>query len=71
LPSHKINNIPFDDEEAVEVKDISSMKGIKCCFCIPLNAGLISMIFIAIVDFLFTLGNMLFGLLFYVVGKSA
>jgi hypothetical protein len=65
------SSMPYSDEKAVEVKSITNMSGIKCCMCFPLETGLKAMIAIAFLDFLYTLGNMFFGLLFYVVGKSA
>jgi len=59
--------MPFNNEKSVDVKSID---GIKCCLCFNLDRGLNAMIIIAFLDFLYTLGNMFFGLLFYVVGKS-
>jgi hypothetical protein len=69
-PRNHLNNMPFDNEKSVEVKSIGTLDGIKCCMFFDLEKGLKIMIIIASIDFLYTLGNMFFGLLFYVVGKS-
>ena len=66
-----MDNNPYSKERAIEVKSIGNMSNIRCCVCVPLETGLKAMIVVAIIDFLYTLGNMFFGLLFYVVGKSA
>ena len=66
-----MDNNPYSDERAVDVKSIGNMSGIRCCMCFPLETGLKAMAVIAVFDFLYTLGNMFFGLLFYVVGKSS
>jgi hypothetical protein len=65
------DNMPFDKNvKQTEVKSIGSMNGIKCCGCLNLETGLKAMMLVALLDFLYSLGNMFFGLLFYVVGKS-
>jgi hypothetical protein len=62
--------MPYDNEKSVEVKSIGNLDGIKCCLFFDLERGLKLVIFVAFIDFLYTLGNMFFGMLFYVVGKS-
>ena len=62
----KNNDMPFDYEEPIEIKTAD----IKCCMCFDLDLGLQLTAFVAVVDLTYTLGNMFFGLLFYIVGKS-
>jgi len=62
----EMDNMPYSKEVAVEVKSLD----IKFCMCFSLDKGIQLVTFVALVDFLYTLGNMFFGMLFYVVGKS-
>lgn len=66
---NELSNVPYSTEANVEVKSIG-LEGIKCCMCFDLERGLKAMMVVAFIDFLYSLGNMFFGLLFYVVGKS-
>ena len=67
---NNLDNMPYTKDEHTEVKSIGNMQGLKCCGCLDLEKGLKAMMVIAFIDFLYSLGYMLFGLLFYVVGKS-
>ena len=66
IKPYKNNNMPFSHEEPIEIRSAD----INCCMCFDLDRGLQLTAFVAFVDLCYTLGNMLFGMLFYIVGKS-
>jgi hypothetical protein len=69
-PKNKLNNMPYDEEKSVDVKSIVNLDRIKCCLLFDLDRGLKLVILMAFIDLLYTLGNLIFGMLFYVVSKS-
>jgi hypothetical protein len=69
-PAKRVDNVPYSQEETVEVKSIGNASGVRCCYWFDIENGLKAMMLVAIVDVIYTLGNLFFGLLFYVVGKS-
>ena len=69
-PKNKLNNMPYDEEKNVDVKSIGNSDGIKCCLFFEFDRGLKLVILMAFIDLLYTLGNLIYGMLYYVVGKS-
>lgn len=67
---NNLDNMPYSTEKNTEVKSIGNMQGIKCCGCLDLEKAIKALMLVAFLDFLYCLGNMFFGLLFYVIGKS-